>query len=182
MKVKRPQATTQRSQQQPHVREQKEQKSALLDANGTGIPETEPAPTGIAGGYFLWLTLPPGVDAVEVASVALEQENLVVAQGSMFEVPREDIDDAAAAAAASGEGENHSRGRYSRNLRLCIAWEDSEMLDEGIGRLKEAIERVICRSTCTTTTGMAENPELDGMSDGSLPYERKSIHMMEKFR
>ena len=97
----------------------------------------------IVGGYFLWLILPDGIQATDVAQLALEHENLIVAQGEMFEVPG-----AGAGAGAGSEGEDSSRSnhvknsRYSRNLRLCLAWEDMDLLDEGIVRLKRVVERL----------------------------------------
>ena len=107
----------------------------------------------IVGGYFLWLILPDGIQATDVAQLALVEENLIVAQGEMFEVP---------GAGAASEGEDSSRSdhvknsRYSRNLRLCLAWEDMDLLDEGIVRLKCVVERLSLKlrngETVTTTT------------------------------
>lgn len=40
----------------------------------------------VVGGYFIWLTLPPPLKGADVAQRAKEEENLIVAQGEMFEV------------------------------------------------------------------------------------------------
>jgi DNA-binding transcriptional MocR family regulator len=40
----------------------------------------------VVGGYFIWLTLPPPLKGAAVAQRAKEDDNVVVAQGEMFEV------------------------------------------------------------------------------------------------
>ena len=79
----------------------------------------------ISGGFFLWLTLPGGITANEVAAMAASEENLIVASGSMFEVWGDE--DAA---------------RFQNNIRLSYAWEPEDALREGIERLAKVIGRL----------------------------------------
>lgn len=82
----------------------------------------------VAGGYFVWLMLPQGITAIEVAESAMEKENLIVAAGSMFEV----------------SGENTKDGtKFDAHLRLCFAWEDENIMLCGIERLSKTIKRLL---------------------------------------
>jgi DNA-binding transcriptional MocR family regulator len=82
----------------------------------------------VVGGYFVWLTLPQGITAKDVAQSAMEKENLVVAAGSMFEVP----------------GENTKDGtKFDAHLRLCFAWENGDNMLCGIERLSKTIGRLL---------------------------------------
>ena len=170
----------QQSDQKSYHHELQDSQSAATGTNGTEISEPKSRSATIAGGYFLWLKLPRGVDAAKVASVALEQENLIVAQGSMFEVPREGTNDNSAGSRVQAA----SNGHFSENLRLCLAWEDFEMLDEGIRRLKRAVEQVMGRSAALATTSVerAATSSVDAVNDNNLPCESDSIYVMEKFR
>ncbi|KAF2143342.1 uncharacterized protein K452DRAFT_286166 [Aplosporella prunicola CBS 121167] len=78
----------------------------------------------VDGGFFVWLTLPDPLRAASVARRAQEEENLVVAEGEMFEVPG----DSAAI-------------RHACDVRLCFSWEGEEQLVEGVERLGRVIGR-----------------------------------------
>jgi DNA-binding transcriptional MocR family regulator len=80
----------------------------------------------VAGGYFIWFELPAGVGAKEVAARAREEENLIVANGELFEV--------------FGDEEAVDLGRW---MRVCFAWEDTERLVEGIERLGRVVQRLL---------------------------------------
>jgi DNA-binding transcriptional MocR family regulator len=80
----------------------------------------------VYGGYFLWLTLPENMDADEVAARAKTEENLVVAPGSMFEVPGDE-----------------KTTRFSRHIRLCYSWEEVENLEAGVERLGRVLTRML---------------------------------------
>ena len=86
--------------------------------------EGREAPRGVAGGYFVWLRVP--VDAVRLARAAQDEQNLVVAEGAIFEVPG----DRAAA-------------RFPRHVRLCFAWEEEDRLVEGVERLAAVLKRML---------------------------------------
>lgn len=47
---------------------------------GVRVPQTD---REVAGGYFIWLTLPPPLKGAEVAQRAKEDDNLAVAQVSI---------------------------------------------------------------------------------------------------
>lgn len=78
----------------------------------------------VVGGYFIWVTLP--VKAATLAKRAKEVENLIVAEGTIFEVP--------------GDREV---ANFSNEIRLCFAWEDEERLAEGIERLASLVKLML---------------------------------------
>lgn len=78
------------------------------------------------GGYFVWVKLPEGVKAKEVAQVAKKDENLIVAEGPLFEV----VGDEEAA-------------KFGGFLRLSFSWEEEEDIVEGVKRLSGVLKRVI---------------------------------------
>lgn len=90
---------------------------------GVKVSEVSLEGRDVYGGYFIWLELPSGLSAERVAGVAKASENLIVAQGNMFEV--------------YGDEE---AVRFERWLRVCFAWEGEELLVEGIERLGRIIK------------------------------------------
>ena len=98
----------------------------VLETSETGPEAGTAAPK--FGGYFLWLTLPEGIEADEVAQRAKAEENLIVAPGSLFEVLGED-----------GEG----AVRFPRNIRVTYSWLDEADLVEGIVRLGRLVRRMV---------------------------------------
>jgi DNA-binding transcriptional MocR family regulator len=50
---------------------------------GVRLPQTD---RQVVGGYFIWLTLPAPLQGAVLAQRAKEEENVVVAQGEIFEV------------------------------------------------------------------------------------------------
>ena len=80
----------------------------------------------VFGGYFIWFELPEGMSAERVAVWAKEKENLIVAQGDMFEV--------------YGDEE---AVKFERWVRVCFAWEEEESLVEGIERLGWVVRDVL---------------------------------------
>ncbi|CAI6336357.1 unnamed protein product [Periconia digitata] len=91
---------------------------------GVSLPQTD---RDVVGGYFIWLTLPSPIKGAVVAQRAKDEENLAVAQGEMFEVP--------------GDTE-HEGTRFENHLRVCFAWEDEDMLAEGMQRLARVIRKL----------------------------------------
>ncbi|KAL2121613.1 hypothetical protein VTJ04DRAFT_5640 [Mycothermus thermophilus] len=80
----------------------------------------------VYGGYFVWLTLPGGVDASAAAERARREEALVVAPGRLFEV--------------AGDEE---RARFPRNVRLSFSWVDEEDIVEGVRRFGAVIKKML---------------------------------------
>jgi DNA-binding transcriptional MocR family regulator len=88
---------------------------------------TMPQPDkNVAGGYFLWLTLPGSLNSTRIAGRAAREENLTVIAGPQFKV--------------DGDEENE-KARFEQALRLCYAWEDETLLEEGVIRLARVIRR-----------------------------------------
>ena len=81
----------------------------------------------IAGGYFIWIELPIGLNADKLTTRAKEEENLILAPGSYFAVPGVDDYD----------------NRLDRSIRLCLAWEDPDLLRQGIQRIASLIRRML---------------------------------------
>ncbi|KAJ5613968.1 hypothetical protein N7528_007622 [Penicillium herquei] len=89
------------------------------------------ASTPVAGGYFIWITLPAPLVAVDVAERAQKEENLRLAPGNLFQV---------------AEGNVQTGARFTNNLRLCFAWEEPRHLTEGIRRFARVVERMVSES------------------------------------
>jgi DNA-binding transcriptional MocR family regulator len=90
---------------------------------GVAGPETY----SIHGGYFIWLKLPTSLSAREIAKVALEEQNLLIADGELFATP------------GDGVPGNDLRHR----LRLCFAWEKEDKLTEGVERLSLVVRKAL---------------------------------------
>jgi DNA-binding transcriptional MocR family regulator len=82
----------------------------------------------MAGGYFLWVGLPKGVSAKHLAKIAQSEENLVVAEGGLFEVP------------GDNKGDESS---FDNCIRLCFTFEEEYRLAEGIERLGWVLGRIV---------------------------------------
>ena len=77
----------------------------------------------MAGGYYIWLSLPVPLTAAEICQNAERTQNLVVGSGDLFIVPGYLAPEI-----------------VHRGLRLCFMWEDSERLVEGVKRLAVVIK------------------------------------------
>ena len=87
---------------------------------GVTIPKADKE---IAGGYFIWCTLPEPLSASEITKKALH-EGLTVIDGPRFRVVGD---------------EEEKETRFERDIRLCFAWENEELLEEGVQRLARVI-------------------------------------------
>ncbi len=88
---------------------------------GLSIPQAD---RKIAGGYFLWLTLPEPLAAEEVWRTAKARENVTIITGANFRV----------------DGDEDNLTRFERDFRLCWAWVDEDLIEEGVRRLARVIE------------------------------------------
>ncbi|KAL3446162.1 pyridoxal phosphate-dependent transferase [Aspergillus insuetus] len=79
----------------------------------------------VAGGFFLWLRLPPTLTSAEVVAAARE-DGVVIGDGAVSALP---------------EG-NLRCGTYGDMIRLCFAWVDEEQLVEGVKILAGTIRRL----------------------------------------
>lgn len=80
----------------------------------------------VSGGYFLWLTLPSDMRAEYLCEKALQEENLVIMPGTQFRVEGD---------------ESNPETQFTNSIRLCFAYEDEELLAEGVSRLAQVIKR-----------------------------------------
>ena len=80
----------------------------------------------IAGGYFIWLTLPKPLTADAICKDALQKEKVTIITGARFRV--------------EGDEGNPST-RFERDFRLCFAWEDEALLEDGIIRLAKVVRQ-----------------------------------------
>ncbi|ODH53317.1 hypothetical protein GX48_00513 [Paracoccidioides brasiliensis] len=101
----------------------------LTNANGNGNANANTSANAnsgaIAGGYFLWLRLPRGLRASDLAGNAQEEEDVVIAAGNLFNVAQEDGYRTDADEVALG-----GAGDFESYVRFCFAWEE-ERFEEG---------------------------------------------------
>lgn len=91
------------------------------------------------GGFFLWLTLPPGLPpASELAKYAGAEGGVIVGAGDMFEV--------------AGDKAQMS---LSNKVRLCFAWEDEGRVGEGIERFARCLERAVAGESLAVSSEMS---------------------------
>ncbi|KAM4055692.1 aminotransferase class I and II domain-containing protein [Hirsutella rhossiliensis] len=98
-----------------------------LSPLGIHVRESSVGGKDVYGGYFIWLTSRPGQLPASrlVADAALDEANLVIAPGNIFEVHGDE-----------------RRARFDRDIRLCFAWEAEDDLVEGVRRLGHLLERM----------------------------------------
>lgn len=92
---------------------------------GVGIREAGLVDGSVYGGYFVWLTLGPGVSSKLVADAAITEENLVVGNGTMFQIRGED-----------------TCANLNSAVRLTFSYVPEEDLVEGVERLASVLQRV----------------------------------------
>ncbi|MCJ1379595.1 hypothetical protein MMC17_002697 [Xylographa soralifera] len=94
----------------------------ILVPMGITLPQSERT---VVGGYFIWMSLPAPLKADDLATYAQQEENLIVAQGSLFGVDGDMRD-----------------GELEREVRVCFAWIEEDVLRESIERLGCVISRM----------------------------------------
>jgi len=101
----------------------RERRDVMLRALAATMP-SDVSWTRPAGGFFIWLTLPPGTSATRVAERARERGVDVLPGSACFFQPSSD-----------------------RALRLCYSFATAEQIREGIARLADAVrEEVAARA------------------------------------
>jgi DNA-binding transcriptional MocR family regulator len=91
---------------------------------GVTMPQTD---RNVAGGYFIWLTLPHGLSTEALAKRTLSEESLVIAPGPLFKV----------------QGEDSGGMRFESDLRLCFSYLEEDLVVEGVHRLAKVLRRVL---------------------------------------
>lgn len=89
---------------------------------GFSMPQPD---RSVVGGYFIWLGLPSTLHGEEFTQRCQDEESLVIAPGRIFEVPGDES------------------LRFERSVRLCFAFEDEDMLREGIKRMGSLARRML---------------------------------------
>lgn len=77
----------------------------------------------VAGGYFVWLRLPGRLKANMISEKSLEQDLIIIA-GPRFRIEGD---------------ESNTEARFDQDIRLCFAWEDKDLFEEGVMRLANVI-------------------------------------------
>lgn len=89
-------------------------------ATGTAFASTKSSPA-LAGGFFTYIRLPPDIpDAETVYDMALERYNLKLTYGLMFRVWGDE------------ESGKRKRNGFGGTMRLCWAWNEEGVLEQGI--------------------------------------------------
>jgi DNA-binding transcriptional MocR family regulator len=92
---------------------------------GVTMPQAD---RNVAGGYFIWLTLPHGLSAEALAERTLSEESLVIAPGPLFKVQGEDLG---------------REMKFESDLRLCFSYLEENLMVEGVRRLAKVLRRVL---------------------------------------
>ncbi|RSM07136.1 hypothetical protein CDV31_008785 [Fusarium ambrosium] len=92
---------------------------------GVGIREAGLVDGSVYGGYFVWLTLGPGISSKLVADAAIAEENLVVGNGTMFQIRGEE-----------------TCANLNTAVRLTFSYVPEQDLVEGVERLAAVLQRV----------------------------------------
>lgn len=80
----------------------------------------------VMGGFFIYITFPESIGADDVAAVALKEYNLrFLASGAMR---------------VRGSKGSSNEAPLSRGARLCWAWEEDDMLIEGVKRIANVLK------------------------------------------
>lgn len=80
----------------------------------------------VMGGFFIYITFPEGVAADNIAAVALKDYNVrFLASGAMR---------------VRGSKKSRNEVLLSRGARLCWAWEEEDMLVEGVKRIASVLK------------------------------------------
>ncbi|KAM0214690.1 hypothetical protein ACHAQD_008791 [Fusarium lateritium] len=96
-----------------------------LEPLNVGIRDAGLVNGGVYGGYFVWLTLEKGLSAKIVAQAAVAEENLVLGNGTMFQVPGDE-----------------KTVELDNAVRLTFAYVPEKDLVEGVERLASVLQRI----------------------------------------
>lgn len=119
---------------------------------GIELPQTS---RDVVGGYFIWLKMPPRIKASLLSRRVKDTENVVIAEGKLFEVPGDATVNAWEDEEVPGLHEPTSSDTQRReaaptafpsDIRLCFAWEEEELLEEGIARLAQVVKEMLGES------------------------------------
>ena len=106
---------------------------------GVTLPQSN---RDVLGGYFIWFSLPEPLRADDVAERAKDDENTIIAQGSLF-----------------GVYGDVRQGDLEREVRVCFSWEEEARLVEGIERLARVIRSMQAGETGTARANAGVPPD-----------------------
>ncbi|MCJ1302021.1 hypothetical protein MMC08_004822 [Hypocenomyce scalaris] len=106
---------------------------------GVTLPQSN---RDVLGGYFIWFSLPEPLRADDVAERAKDDENTIIAQGSLF-----------------GVYGDVRQGDLEREVRVCFSWEEEARLVEGIERLARVIRSMQAGETGTARANAGAPPD-----------------------
>lgn len=117
-----------------------------LDRFGIEVMDSNVTEGGdeVYGGYFVWITFPEGPASQDIAKRAMDDENLIVSPGELFEV----------------KGDEKSV-RFSKSIRLCFSWEEEDDIVEGVSRLGRVVESLWAERGNALPVGGSENRKMD---------------------
>ncbi|CAI4038622.1 hypothetical protein SMKI_05G2340 [Saccharomyces mikatae IFO 1815] len=110
-----------------HLRSVYAERAAILTAALKKCMPLRTEITPVKGGYFTWVTLPPAYNAVEISTVLANKFNVILANGSNFEV--------------IGDEKNWGQSSF----RLSISYLEADQIERGIELLG-----AVCKSYATT--------------------------------
>jgi DNA-binding transcriptional MocR family regulator len=111
--------------------------SMKLDDPGSELPNV------VAGGYFLYLSLPRGMSADVLTERVKEEENVIITPERMCRVPLN-----------PGTSSLPEKDRF---IRLCFAWEDESALTDGVKRIARVVKRLLEGSSSNIQKAPSEN-------------------------
>ncbi len=76
-----------------------------------------------AGGFYVWLTIPEGIDTTSMLAWAVENEKVAFVAGPSF----------------------YTDGRGTNQFRVCFSYLDKDLIEEGISRICRSVARHIER-------------------------------------
>ncbi|KAH9827415.1 aminotransferase like protein [Teratosphaeria destructans] len=100
----------------------------------------------VVGGYFVWLSLPRGVTAPELAQRCKEDQELIIAPGPIFEVPGD-----------------RTPIHFDGHVRLCFAYVPEEDLVQGVARMSVVAQEMLDEQRRVLTSGVGPPDPMIGM-------------------
>jgi DNA-binding transcriptional MocR family regulator len=108
---------------------------------GARLPQSD---RDVVGGYFLWLTLPDTVNAIDFAKRCQNEAKVIIAPGNIFEVPGDDS------------------VKFEHSVRLTFSWIDQDLMVEAVKRISVVLE------SCVKGEGPKEADNQNGSNEN--PY------------
>jgi len=108
---------------------------------GARLPQSD---RRVVGGYFLWLTLPDPIKAIDFAKRCQDEARVIIAPGNIFEVPGDDS------------------VKFERSVRLTFSWIDQDLMVEAVKKISIVLE------SCLKGEGPTEAYKQDGINEN--PY------------